>query len=257
MITLTTDFGLLDPYAAEMKGVILTVNPEATVIDITHNVEKFNIRMAAFVLASAAPYFPKGTVHLAVVDPGVGTKRRAIIVQTKQSFFVGPDNGVLMLSAQSQGIERIHEISNPNLILPQTSNTFHGRDIFAPAAAHLDKGVHPKEFGEEVKNPVLPQFSAVEQSKDMLTGEVLHIDNFGNIITNIKERNVPKATLISMKLPQTLLKAKFVKVYEEAEPEEPIILVGSHGFIELAINQGNAAEKFHAKVGDKIVVTAV
>ena len=132
-----------------MKGVILTINPKATVIDITHNIEKFNIRMAAFMLASAAPYFPKGTIHLAVVDPGVGTKRRAILVQTKQGFFVGPDNGVLMLAAQSQGIEHIYELSNPNLMLPQNSNTFHGRDIFAPAAAHLDWELSHKSLAKK------------------------------------------------------------------------------------------------------------
>ena len=134
MITLTSDFGLKDPYVAEMKGVILNINPKATLIDITHNVEKFNIRLASFMLASAAPYFPKGTVHLAVVDPGVGTERRPILVQTSKGFFVGPDNGVLMVAAQSQGIEHVHELLNPNLMVPETSDTFHGRDIFAPAA---------------------------------------------------------------------------------------------------------------------------
>jgi S-adenosylmethionine hydrolase len=257
MITLTTDFGLVDPYVAEMKGVILTINPKATLIDVSHGIEKFNVRMAAFVLASAVPYFPKGTVHLAVVDPGVGTERRGIVVQTKRGIFVGPDNGVLMLAAQSQGVEHIFELSNQNLMLPNTSRTFHGRDIFAPAAAYLDSGVKPKEFGQEIKNPVLPDFAAVKQSGDSLTGEVLHIDSFGNIISNIKEKNMPKTTFVSVKLAQASLKAKFVKAYGETEPQEPVVLVGSHGFVELALNQGSAAETFHAKVGDKIVVTAV
>ena len=208
MITLTTDFGLSDPYVAEMKGVILTINPKATIIDITHGIEKFNIRMAAFVLASAAPYFPKGTVHLTVVDPGVGTERRAIMVQTKLGYFVGPDNGVLMLAAQSQGIERIHEISNPNLMLPQTSSTFHGRDIFAPAAAHLDCGVKPSEFGEEIKNPVSTLFAAVQQNNGVLTGEILHIDSFGNIVTNIKENNMPKTTVCHCEAAADFVKSK-------------------------------------------------
>jgi S-adenosylmethionine hydrolase len=141
MITLTSDFGLKDPYVAEMKGVILTIIPNATLVDITHDIEKFNIRMAAFTLASVAPYFPKGTVHLAVVDPGVGTQRRAILVQTTQGFFVGPDNGILILPAQNQGIEHIYQLTNPKFMLPGVSSTFHGRDVFAPAAAHLDKGV--------------------------------------------------------------------------------------------------------------------
>ena len=163
MITLTSDFGLKDPYVAEMKGVILTINPNATIIDITHDVEKFDIRMGAFMLASAAPYFPKGTVHLAVVDPGVGTERRAILVQTKQGFFVGPDNGVLMLAAKNQGIEHIYELSNPKFMLPKVSATFHGRDIFAPAAAYLDIGVKPAEFGPEITDAVMPEFVHVKR----------------------------------------------------------------------------------------------
>src|SRR5208283_4092285 len=131
MITLTSDFGLKDPYVAEMKGVILTINPKAALIDITHEVEKFNIRMAAFMLASAAPYFPQGTIHMAVVDPGVGTQRRAILIQTKRSVFVGPDNGILILAAQPRGIEHAYQLTNPKFMLPKISNTFHGRDIFA------------------------------------------------------------------------------------------------------------------------------
>jgi S-adenosyl-L-methionine hydrolase (adenosine-forming) len=255
MITLTTDFGLRDPYVAEMKGAILTINSKATLIDITHDVEKFNIRMGAFMLASAAPYFPKGTIHLAVVDPGVGTERRAIVIQTKRGFLVGPDNGVLMLAAQTQSIECIYELSNPNLMLPQTSNTFHGRDIFAPAVAHLDRGIQPRDFGSEIKDPVFPHFSEVKQISGILNGEILYIDGFGNVIFNIKEKNMPNSQVISIKLPQVSLKLKFCKTYGEAPTGEPIVLVGSHGFIELALNQGSAAEKFHLKVGDKIAIT--
>ncbi len=255
MITLTSDFGLKDPYVAEMKGVILSINPKAALIDITHEIDKFNIRMAAFILASAAPYFPQGTVHLAVVDPGVGTERRAIVVQTKKAFLVGPDNGVLMLAAQSQEIEAIHHLTNPNLQLPKTSNTFHGRDIFAPAASYIDKGVQPSEFGPEIKNPVTSQFSAVKHGSNGLWGEVLHIDGFGNIITNVKEENLTNGKLLNVKLPKVSLKIKFAKKYGEADPQKPIILVGSHGFVEIALNQGNAAAKFHVKTGDKIIVT--
>ena len=173
MITLTSDFGLKDPYVAEMKGVILTINPKATLIDITHEVEKFNIRMAAFMLASAAPYFPQGTVHLAVVDPGVGTQRRAILIQTKKSFFVGPDNGILILAAQNQGIEHVYQLTNPTFMLPKISSTFHGRDIFAPAAAHLDKGVQPSEFGPEIKDPINPEF-AISQTNKQLSNRRSH-----------------------------------------------------------------------------------
>ncbi len=158
LITLTSDFGLKDPYIAEMKGAILSINPKATIIDITHDIEKFNIRMAAFILASASPYFPEGTIHLAVVDPEVGTKRRAILIQTTKGFFVGPDNGVLILAAQSQGIEHLYELANPKFMLPKISSTFHGRDIFAPAAAYLEKGVKPADFGLEIIDPFKPEF---------------------------------------------------------------------------------------------------
>jgi len=257
MITLTSDFGLKDPYVAEMKGVILTINPEATIIDITHDIEKFNRRMAAFMLASAVPYFPKGTVHLAVVDPGVGTERRAIVIQTKKSFFVGPDNGILILAAQSQGIERAYQLTNPKLMLPKISNTFQGRDVFAPAAANLEKGVEPSEFGPEIKDPIKPEFAKVEQISGSVIGEVMHVDGFGNIITNINEIETVKNRFktVDVKLPRISLKLKFGKAYAQTEPKEPIILIGSHGFLEIALNQGDAAEKFHAKPGDKIAVT--
>ncbi len=256
MITLTSDFGLKDPYVAEMKGVILTINPESLIVDITHDIEKFNIGVAAFTLASAASYFPKGTIHLAVIDPGVGTQRRPILVQTKSGFFIGPDNGVLMLAAQSQGVKRTYELSNPNLMLTKISNTFHGRDIFAPAAAYLDKGVKPDEFGPEIENPVLLRFAAVKRSTGALTGEVLFVDGFGNIITNIQKKDMLGSKTLNIKLNEVSLKLKFGKAYAEAEPGEPIVLVGSSGFVEITVNLGNAARKLNAKVGDKITVSA-
>jgi S-adenosylmethionine hydrolase len=255
MITLTSDFGLKDPYVAEMKGIILTISPNATLIDITHDIEKFSIRMAAFTLASAAPYFPKGTVHLAVVDPGVGTQRRAILVQTKQGFFVGPDNGILILAAQNQGIEHIYQLTNPKFMLPQVSSTFHGRDIFAPAAAHLDRGVEPSEFGPEISDAVTPRFASVKRENGCLIGEVLHVDDFGNVITNITQKDIVQPKILNVKLPVTSVKLAFVKTYAQAKLNEPIALIGSHGFLEIALNQGSAAEKFEVKAGDRVQVT--
>jgi S-adenosylmethionine hydrolase len=255
MITLTSDFGLQDPYVAEMKGVILTINPKATIIDITHSVEKFNIRMGAFMLASAVPYFPKGTVHLAVVDPGVGTKRRAILIQTKLGFIVGPDNGVLMLAAQNQGIERIYVLANPKFMLPKASFTFHGRDIFAPATAHLDLDENPSEFGREIEDPVKPEFACVERSNDVLIGEVLHIDSFGNVITNISPREIAHAKTINVKMQDFSLKLALGKTYAHAKLTEPMGVIGSHGFLEIALNQASAAQKFQVKAGDKVEVS--
>jgi S-adenosylmethionine hydrolase len=255
IITLTTDFGLRDPYAAEMKAAILGICPNVAIVDITHEIEKFNIRMGAYVLASAVPHFPKGAIHVAVVDPGVGTRRRPILIQTQQGFFVGPDNGLLILAAEHQGISRIHEITNPQFMLPRVSSTFHGRDVFAPAAAHLANGVHPTEFGPEIRDAVKPEFTKVTRRKDVLVGEVLHVDNFGNIITNIGEKEIARIHMkdvVNVELPNQKLKLKLCKAYGEAKPQEPLALMGSHNYLEIAINQGNAAAEFATKSGDKI-----
>jgi len=255
--TLTTDFGLKDPYAAEMKAAILNICPNAAIVDITHEIAKFDIRMGAFVLASAAPYFPDGSVHVAVVDPGVGTRRRPILMQTQRSFFVGPDNGLLVLAAEKQGILRIHELANPRFMLPKVSNTFHGRDIFAPAAAHLLNGVKTAEFGPEIREAAKPDFTKVTRRNDALVGAVLHVDGFGNIITNINEKELAQSHAkgeLNVELASSKLKLKVCKAYGEAGPQEPLVLIGSHGFLEVALNQGNAAIKFKTKAGDRIAV---
>ena len=257
IITLTTDFGLKDAYVAEMKAVILGICANATIVDITHDIEKFNIRMGAYILASAPSYFPEGTIHLAVVDPGVGTGRQAILIQTKHGYFVGPNNGVLALAANSQVIEHIYEITNRKLMLPKMSNTFHGRDIFAPAAAHLANGTPPTEFGQEIHEIVTPEFAKIIRRKDMLIGEVLHVDGFGNIITNFGEKEVELMKIrqiVNVKLRNARLKLKFCKAYADVESQKPLALVGSHNFLEISINQGNAAEAFKIKSGDKVTL---
>ncbi|MGE5574600.1 MAG: S-adenosyl-l-methionine hydroxide adenosyltransferase family protein [Ignavibacteria bacterium] len=254
MITLTSDFGLKDPYVAEMKGVILTINPNAKIIDVVHDVAKFDIRMGAFILASAAPYFPKGTVHLAVIDPSVGTERKPILIQTKQAFFVGPDNAVLMLAAQNQGIEHVYQLTNPNLMQPKVSNTFHGRDIFAPAAAHLDLGIKPHTFGAEVGDAIKPRFATVKRKDNLLIGEVLHIDGFGNIITNITEKQAGATKTLNLKFDKVALKIIFAKTYAQSKPNRPVALIGSHGFLEIALNRASAAEKFGVKAGDPVEI---
>ena len=258
MITLTTDFGLKDPYAAEMKAVILGISPNAVIIDITHEVAKFNVRMGAYVLSSAAPYFPRGTIHVAVVDPGVGTQRRPILIQTKQGFFVGPDNGILVLAAENQGIKRIYAITNPKFMLSKVSSTFHGRDVFAPAAAHLTSGVNPAEFGPEIREVAKPEFAKVTRRKNLLVGEVLHVDNFGNIITNVRETELSRIRVkerVNVELPDHKLKLKFCRAYADAKPQQPLALIGSHSYLEIAMNQGDAAAKFNTKAGDKVTVS--
>jgi len=255
IITLTTDFGLKDPYVAEMKATILSISSDARIVDVTHDVAHFNIRMGAYVLASAAPYFPEGAVHVAVVDPGVGTRRRPLLIQTRQSFFVGPDNGLLILAAEQQGIKCIREITNARLMLSQVSSTFHGRDVFAPAAAHLANDEAPAEFGPEILDAAKPSFAKVTLREGILVGEVLHVDNFGNIITNISSKEVARirgAGVVNVEMHNQKLKLKFYKAYGEAKPQEPLALIGSHNYLEIALNQGNAAEKFKVRLGDKI-----
>jgi S-adenosylmethionine hydrolase len=241
IVTLTTDFGLKDPYAAEMKAAILSIFPNAVIVDITHEIAKFNIRMGAYALASAVPYFPEGAVHVAVVDPGVGTQRRPIV-----------------LAAEKQGITSVHELANPRFMLPNVSNTFHGRDIFAPAAAHLLNGVKPAEFGPEIRQAVKPEFAKVTRRDSVLVGEVLHVDGFGNIITNINEKELAQSQVegaLNVELPRCRLKLKFCKAYGETRPHEPLSLIGSHGFLEISLNQGSAAEKFKTKAGDPVTIS--
>ncbi len=260
VITLLSDFGLKDPYVAEMKAVILSINPEARIVDITHEVDKFNIRMGAFVLASAAPYFPHNTVHVAVVDPGVGTKRRPIIAETKRGFYVGPDNGLLMLAAHKEGIIKVYHIDNPKYMLSRVSRTFHGRDIFAPAAAHLAAGTSPSEFGPAIQNYVLPEFAKPQARKDEVAGEVLHIDGFGNIVSNISVEDFESAGFhegdsLLVRLGGKTLTLQFCSAYGEVPAGTALAIVGSSNFLELAVNQGSASRTFKAKVGDAFCIS--
>jgi S-adenosylmethionine hydrolase len=257
IITLTTDFGLKDTYVAQMKASILSLNAKTVIVDITHEVEKFNIRQGSFVLASAIPFFPIGTIHVAVVDPGVGGCRRPIIIETKRSFMVGPDNGLMAQAANHEGILSIHEISNSRLTASRVSNTFHGRDVFAPAAAHLAKGEKVEEFGPKVKHALTPDFAKAKQDKDSLIGEVLYIDYFGNIITNISENDLnhfKSKSDIRFELSGQKFALKLSKTYADAKPQKPLALIGSHNYLEIAINQGNAAQELKAKTGDQIKI---
>ncbi len=257
IITLTTDFGLRDPYVAEMKAVILDICPSVIIVDITHEIANFNIRMGSYVLASATSYFPNGSIHVAVVDPGVGTPRQPIIIKTKRGYFVGPDNGLLILASEKQGITEIRQITNTKLMLPQVSNTFHGRDLFAPAAAHLANDVRITEFGPTIQNVAKPEFTSVARSNTEVIGEILHIDGFGNIITNISSEEIPfpiTKDSYCVGINKYRLKTKIANTYGENKPHQPVALFGSHGYFEIAINQGNAAKTFKAKTGDRIKI---
>jgi S-adenosylmethionine hydrolase len=261
IITLLSDFGLKDPYVAEMKAVILGISPDARIVDISHSIDKFNLRMGAFVLASAAPYFQDGTIHVGIVDPGVGTERRALIVRTKRYFYIGPDNGLLMLAAEKDGIRQVRAIENPAFALCRVSSTFHGRDIFVPAAAHLANGVPLREFGPEIKDYNIPPFSKPSLGADKkLIGEVLHVDDFGNLITNVTSSDLTKSGIkltkpLNVCLKGALLHLSLCKTYGEAPIRSTLALIGSHGFFEIAVNQGNASQKLKTKVGDAVAIS--
>jgi len=240
--------------------VILSICPEASIVDISHDIEKFDIRMGAFVLASAAPRFPQGTIHVAVVDPGVGTKRRPLIVDTKRGFYVGPDNGLLMLSARKEDLRHVYDISNPEYMRPQVSRTFHGRDIFAPAAAHLAKGHPPSKFGTEIHDYVLPKFAKPQLGKGRLLGEVLYIDGFGNIVTNISRRHLEKTSasescLLHVKFKDEILDLRLCSAYGQVPAERALAIVGSSDFLEISVNQADASQIFRVKTGDSVEIS--
>ena len=256
---LLSDFGLRDPYVAEMKAVILSICPDAQIVDISHEIESFDVRMGAFVLASALPYFPNDTVYVAVVDPGVGTNRRPIVVQTKRSLIVGPDNGLSMLAAEKEGLKHIYKITETAFMLQKVSKTFQGRDIFAPVAARLAEGRLPSEIGPELNDYLIPKYAKPAITNGTLTGEVMHIDHFGNIITNLSEENLnticaKQNTLLQIALEGQVLRTRYCSAYGEVQTGEVLAVIGSHGFLEIAINRGDAAEKLRAKADMKVKI---
>ncbi len=262
IISLLSDFGHKDPYVAEMKAVILSINPQARIIDISHEIEKFNIRMGAYVLASATPYFPANTINVAVVDPGVGTKRRSIIAETKHSLYVGPDNGLLMLAAHKEDIINVYNILNPKYMISNISKTFHGRDIFAPAAAHLTRGIKPSDFGPAIDDYIFPEFAEPHTKGGELVGEVLHMDNFGNLISNIsaealEQYGVRDGDSLLVTLGDKTLNMLFCSAYGEVPAGTTLALIGSSNFLEVAVNQGSASNVFKADAGDIFSVSVV
>ena len=195
------------------------------------------------------------------MDPGVGTKRRPIIVETKRNLYVGPDNGLLMLAAQKEGLLGVYHVNNPKYMLPRVSRTFHGRDIFAPAAAYLSRGTTPSEFGPEIQDYALPAFAKAHEGEGELLGEVLHIDDFGNVVSNISAENLKKMGMregcsLRIKLDGKTLTLRLCSAYGEVPAETPLAIIGSGDFLELSVNQGNAARMFKTKTGDSLRVSS-
>jgi len=264
IITLTTDLGLTDAYVAAMKGVILSINPEAKLVDICHTIKPQNIPQAAFVLGTAYQYFPQKTIHVAIVDPGVGTERRAIILRTPGADFVAPDNGVLSYVIQDCSAKPVKSdvtlqqieleavaITKPQFWRSPVSPTFHGRDIFAPVAARLSLGIPPIDFGEAITSlEMLPLPCPYRATDGSLVGHIIHIDNFGNLITDIKKDDIPQPKrAITIEVGNQSISGLSLTY---AESEGLLALVGSSGYLEISLREGNASAFLDAEIGNEV-----
>ena len=265
IITLTTDFGTSDAYVGVMKGVILGINPKAQIVDLTHAIPPQDIHEAAFSIYAAYRYFPKGTIHIVVVDPGVGSDRQAIVSRIDTAFFVCPDNGVLsylLQSVESEGKQPIDAvvIQNKTYCLPEVSNTFHGRDIFAPVAAHLSRGVPLEKIGAPIRNFVQFPLPTVDISGDILIGQIIKIDRFGNLITNISkdafEAFLDDGVPYEIRAGKASLN-RLNSAYADTEIGKPLAIMGSSVLLEIAVNGGSAAKQLGLKRGEPAVVQKV
>jgi S-adenosylmethionine hydrolase len=252
IVTLTTDFGTRDAYVAAMKGVILGIAREARLVDVSHEVAAHDVTEGALALEAAVPFFPDGTVHLAVVDPGVGTTRRGLAIVTEVARFVGPDNGLFTPFLDRPGWHAF-ELTAAEYRLRAVSRTFHGRDVFAPAAAHLARGVAPERLGPRVDDPVRLHWSSVRETHGAVAGTVLHVDRFGNLVTSIRAEAFEGFGAITVRLAGRLL--PFVGTYGDLEPGQAGALVGGSGRLEIAVREGSAAARLRARRGAPVVVS--
>lgn len=258
IVTLMTDFGLEDGYVAAMKGVVLSISSDAVLVDITHAIPPQDIRWGAYILKSCYADFPPGTIHTAVVDPGVGTERRPLAIKTPQFFFIGPDNGLFSSVLSKEKTYEARVLENPAVRRPNVSATFHGRDIFAPAAAYLAAGFPFDSLGPEAK-PVDPSWPAPRPTLNGIAGTVLGWDRFGNIVTDIEREHLArlgKGGPIHVVLGSEPI-GRFGRTYADVPPGHALALMGSSDHLEIAVNQGNAAERFSAKRGQQVEVIFV
>jgi S-adenosyl-L-methionine hydrolase (adenosine-forming) len=255
LITLTTDFGQKDSFVGIMKGVIAGINPQAHVIDITHGIPPQDILAGALTLRHAVRYFPRGSIHVAVVDPGVGSARRPLLIEWDGNYFIGPDNGVLSLAGENIEPTHIVHLSNPAYHLKRTGTTFHGRDIFAPAAAHLSVGVSPMALGEALGNFVKLALPEVVRQDRSIEGEIVYIDSFGNLFTNIREhdlRGLPRNKLDIVVRSVTI--RGLSQNYASAGVGEFLAVVNSWDMLEIAVYKDNAQKRIGAKIGDRVEI---
>jgi S-adenosylmethionine hydrolase len=253
IITLTTDFGLADGYVGTMHGVILSIAPEAKLVDLSHQVPAQDIRAGAFVLYQAVPFFPSNTVHMVVVDPGVGSERRALAVRTSQGIFVAPDNGVLSYVLASVDIREAVSLTNPAYQMPQVSATFHGRDIFSPAAAHLANGVRLTELGPRAINLAhltLPTPETIPEGN--LIAHVMHVDHFGNLILDVTGADLGRK--VTFQLAGRTIE-EMSRTFADVAPGDLVAYIGSsRDHVEIAVRDGDAAQELGVSVDDQVLI---
>ena len=254
IITLTTDFGTKDGYVGAVKGVIKRTNPDAEVVDVTHEIEPFDILGAAFALNKFYRYFPRGTIHLTVVDPGVGSQRQPLLIKSKDFFFVGPDNGVFSFVFQNETITDIVVLSNKEYFLAELSSTFHARDVFAPVVGYLSLGVEVTEFGRTAKECHKLIIPEPRSSNKGLAGEIIHIDGFGNLVTNIAEEFLQGKNIAAITVGRRRIK-RIARLYSELKEGEVGALIGSSGLLEIAVNQGSAQKVLRSRIGSAVTIT--
>ncbi len=256
IVTLITDFGFLGEYVGAMKGAILKVNPRCQVIDVTHQIEPQDVLRASFILKNTYPYYPSGTVHLVVVDPGVGTVRRPVVLQKSGHLFVGPDNGVFTFLLSDRGRTEGYEITRSEFFLSPLSETFHGRDLFAPVAGHLSLGRDPRRFGPRAGGFVRVKWPPPEMKGKNLLGRILFSDSFGNLTTNISREEYGR--LLQGQPLQIKGKGwridRLYQTYGQGKPGQPMALFGSSGLLEIAVNRSSAKKTLGLRPGNRLII---
>jgi len=255
IIALLTDFGTSDYFVAAMKGTILSVNPQAKIVDLTHDIPPQNLQSASFTLQACYIDFPPQTIFVAVVDPEVGSSRRAILVETDKYFFLAPDNGLLNFifdAFETEKVFRVFEITETKYFNQNISRTFHGRDLFAPVAAHLSKNIEANKFGREITNFVhLSTKKPRKISPNQTEAEIIHADNFGNLITNLTKNDLPEQFVTEI---NKLLIEKHLEFFAQAVEGELFTILGSAGFLEIAAYKDSAQKILNVEVGERVLV---
>ena len=255
IITLTTDFGAADPFVGVMKGVIAGRAPTARVIDLTHGIPPHDVLAGALVLCHSVPYFPRGTIHLAVVDPGVGSERRALCVETTGALLVGPDNGLLSLAGPRSEIRRITHLTEEHVFLSPRSATFHGRDVFAPVAAALAAGTPVEKLGSEVRDMQRLDLPPVVREAHALRGQVIYVDHFGNLVSNVSAADLATLAVHAPSIGVGSVRLRGVAPsYAAVRRGDPVAVVNSWGLLEIAVREGSARDQLGAGVGAAVVI---